>query len=147
MFFEDLSGYKYYTKIAVPGVRTVGWLDEEHPFRVGEVDRSLLSKLEKMMIGSNEVDIHVNKIRSVHPCNICGDDDFARSKLKIGSTELWIPDGDGGFYASPSMIFHYISDHSYLPPDEFIKALENFNLNERYNAQIQYENAISQMEW
>jgi len=39
--------------------------------------------------------------------------------------EIWIPRiGEGGYYAAPVTICHYIEEHGYAPPPEFILALE-----------------------
>jgi hypothetical protein len=31
-------------------------------------------------------------------------------------------------YAGPNLVYHYIVDHEYLPPDEFIDAVETFDI-------------------
>ena len=65
--------------------------------------------------------------------------------LKVGSTEIWLPDKLGVFYASPSMILHYIVSRGYLPPDEFIRVINAFELNTTYDAQSEYERLAAQV--
>ena len=145
MFFPDLGEYSYYTTRAFPRVKAVGWLDDVHPFETGPIDPMLKEKLKILMLGNERINVHVSPIRGVHPCNLCGADDFYESELRIGSTEIWIPDGQGGFYASPSMIFHYITEHQYLPQVQFIDAIEGFDLHSGFNAQMQYEKLAAEV--
>jgi hypothetical protein len=91
------------------------------------------------MIGNKLLNVHVNEIRGVHPCVICGKDNFPGDDLRIGSTEIWIPDLEGGFYASPSMIIHYIEVHDYHPPSEYIESIKKFDVNSEFYAQDIYE--------
>ncbi len=43
----------------------------------------------------------------------------------LGSAEIWVIANDGKIFACPDLILHYIVDHNYLPPEEFIEAVEN----------------------
>jgi len=145
MFFPDLSEYDYYSKRPFRGVKTVGWIDNAHPFQTGVIPHDVLEKLKTVMLGNEKINIHVNAIRGVHPCNLCGESDFYDSDLRIGSTEIWISDGENGFYAAPSMIIHYITDHQYLPPEEFLDALREFDLFCEFNAQAEYEKLAAEV--
>ena len=51
-------------------------------------------------------------------------------KLVLGSQEIRILGSDGIIYAAPNLIYHYVVDHNYLPPKEFIEALINSPLPE-----------------
>jgi hypothetical protein len=143
MFFPDLGTYDYYSTRPFPGVRTIGWLDDEHPFPKGDASADIIDKLRLVVMGNERVNVVVNPIRGVHPCNLCGADRFPNSDLRMGSTEIWIPYDLGKFYAAPSMIFHYIEDHQYEPPRQFLEAVANLNLNKRFNAQEEYDKLAS----
>ncbi|MBP2161597.1 MULTISPECIES: hypothetical protein [Asticcacaulis] len=145
MFFPELAAYNYYSTRPFPSVKAVGWLDNNHPFAIGVVPINTFEKLRSAMVGNEKVNIHVNPIRGIHPCNLCEADDFDNSELRIGSTEIWIPDGHGGFYASPSMIIHYITEHQYLPPSEFLNAVQEFDLHCEFNAQAEYEKIATKL--
>ena len=36
-------------------------------------------------------------------------------------------------YSFPTMLYHYITEHDYCPPDEFLKALLDFDINKRFD--------------
>jgi hypothetical protein len=147
MYSVDLDPYAYYTTQPFPGVRTVGWLDGSTPFTVGRTPTDIIEKLREIMRGRSEVNVHVNQIRGIHPCHICGKRLAASDdrELLIGSSEVWIPDGAEGYFASPSMIIHYITKHKYLPPVEFLKSIEIFDLRRPFNAQAEYERLCAAM--
>jgi hypothetical protein len=148
MFYEDLSNYCYYLKTPVSTVRNVGWLDKGKPYKTGTVPVDFLTKLSSIILGNNIVDTQVNRIRSAHPCALsdCGSleiMDGERSET-LGAAEIWIPSCEGGvFFASPSMIYHYVEKHDYLPPQEFVAAVVAFDLAISYKAQDIYLNEIS----
>jgi hypothetical protein len=41
----------------------------------------------------------------------------------LGNGEIRVRGADGTLYAAPSLIAHYIAEHSYLPPGGFIEAI------------------------
>lgn len=42
---------------------------------------------------------------------------------RVGYYELRVWGQDGKVYAAPSLIFHYMNEHNYEPPKEFINAV------------------------
>jgi hypothetical protein len=46
----------------------------------------------------------------------------------LGSAEIRVPGKSGIQYACPNMIYHYLQDHNYRPPDEFITAVLELNV-------------------
>ena len=44
-------------------------------------------------------------------------------ELWLGSAEIRVFSNEGVTYAAPNLIYHYIVDHHYLPPEEFIRAV------------------------
>lgn len=144
-FFPDLSAYNYFVRRPLSRVLAVGWLDSFHDFATGRVPSQILDKLRAMMLGNELVNIHVNPMRGIHPCNFCGaEEQFLRSKFREGWSEIWIPYG-GGFFAAPSMILHYIEEHRYFPPKEFLEAIERFDLTQPFRAQLEYDKIIDQL--
>lgn len=147
MFFNDLSDYSYYLKKPVSNVKNVGWLDTNHVFPVGKSSKRFLLKLERIISSQGVTNVHVNQIRGVHVCALsksCQHVVVGNGKVGLGSSEVWIPSDDGQyFFSAPSLIFHYIRDHDYLPPQEFIDAVEKMSLEIPFNAQEKYIDLVA----
>jgi hypothetical protein len=122
-YFEDLSRYTYHeaTGIAVPA-KNVGWLDRHHSFAKEEPSSELLDAVWKHCF------ILVVPTRGLHTCEFCTipSSTFVRhgSKLLLGSGEIRVFNSSGDAFAAPNLIYHYISDHWYRPPREFVQAIE-----------------------
>jgi hypothetical protein len=43
--------------------------------------------------------------------------------IPCGSAELHVAAADGRVYAAPSLVLHYVRDHGYGPPAEFVAAV------------------------
>jgi len=147
MYYEDLSSYCYYLKTPVSIVKNVGWLESDTPYNTGVVDRNFLPRFAMIILGSDVIDTEVNRIRSVHPCALadCDVQEIREDgdRACLGAAEIWVPSTkEGEFFAAPSMIYHYIEKHGYLPPKEYISAVMNFNFESSFKAQEAYLNAI-----
>ena len=147
MFFEDRSPYQYYQPSPLQYVLNVGWLDSTHVFPTAKSPTAFLAKLRAIVAGKYvNVDVHVNRMRGIHPCNLCGEESIPLENCHgrpyaLGMSEIWIP-AEGLWYASPSMVVHYIQAHLYLPPREFIVAVEQMSVSEPYNAQGVYDRLV-----
>lgn len=125
----------------IPEIRNVGWLDKNHPFKTGDVDPKFLEKLEKLIFNSyrGSCSIFVNKLRGSYECLVCGEDKLTISngqkEFTLGSSELWIPDSrvKGHYFATFGLIIHYVKDHHYQPPQEFIDSVLALDLNINFN--------------
>jgi hypothetical protein len=120
-YFPDLSPY---THLPLPGVTdeyvNVGWLDKDYPFPTGPTPDALSDRLLEGLAHPR------NRTRGYHLCNLCGAREPTRVALAedtviLGDAEIHIADS-GRVYASPNLIIHYVSEHSYRPPDEFVLA-------------------------
>lgn len=145
MHYEDLSGYRYYLSKPLKNVINVGWLNglSSKEKNKPDISEDFLLKLKDIIIGNTIVNAHVNLVRSTDPCEIDGCESVwienDESSCCLGASEIWIPSNNKGFYfASPSMIYHYISEHNYIPPKSYLDAVINFDLNKKYNAQKIY---------
>ncbi len=92
----------------------VGWLGNSVP-TTGEVSPENLEKLEW---------VYENRIidqgwMGEHECEICNN--------HVDRGELLVIDGDK-MYVAPRMILHYINEHAYLPPKEFLNAIGNIHV-------------------
>lgn len=142
MHFDDLSHYSYYQPRPFTDVFNVGWIGETHEFSKGYVTADFLDKLKKIMRRDGGFNAEVNKIRSIHSCNICGLQHFASlnavNEIQQGSAEIWIPKLGGGFFSAPSMLLHYVADHDYLPPAIFVESVLALDVDEHFNSQEEY---------
>lgn len=146
MYFPDLSPYQYYLKSPVETVRNVGWLDADKPYSVGVVSEQVLIKLEDLICSTVPVDVHVNRLRGHVPCPLCGDGPMttASGAGELGASKIWIPAlSPRGHYAAPSLVYHYIRDHHYHPPADFIEAVMAFDLATSYSAQEVYLSTVA----
>jgi hypothetical protein len=146
MHFDDLVAYQYKQPFVLDQVRCVGWLDASHPFTTGRAPLGLVERLTNLaQKRTDDFDIHVNVIRGTHPCNLCGRkmemDATSGKQLDLGASELWIP-CSSGWFASPSLVIHYIDKHSYLPPAEFTEAVFAFDTSSPYLGQDVYDRLI-----
>jgi hypothetical protein len=143
MHFEDRSNYSYYLKKPVNNVFNIGWLESDKEFSKGEVNKLILDKLAEILTSKNDVDVHVNWTRSLDPCALTGCTDISMSnegkEIFLGGSEIWLPSiHKGNYFAAPSLIYHYIQEHEYLPPKEFLDSIEAFDMDTEYKAQEVY---------
>lgn len=127
-YFADGSMYSYEdTGEAGPPVN-VGWLSSRHPYQTGAVPEDLVEVL------AHRCRMGVFRMRGLHYCEFCGFDEgpgFPPStssrdgdgEFVVGGAEIRVTGPSGVVFASPDMIIHYVTDHGYKPPEEFLEAL------------------------
>ncbi len=143
MYFADKTNYSYYLKTPIETVWNVGWLANGKEYPKGEVDSETLSKLASILVSAGNVDIHVNRMRSLDPCSLSGCEALVvkheGNSVDLGGSEIWIPSvKKGEYFACPSLVYHYIEEHDYMPPVEFLEAIQNFDLETDYLGQDSY---------
>jgi hypothetical protein len=127
-YFPDLSPYAY-GHGSHPGVLHIGWLDGVHEYRKGIVSPRLIEKMKKM--ASAPVELY----RGFHICELCTPPTKVRqatddavwwrwAKSRAGNGEIRVERGNIT-YAAPVLIVHYIEEHGYLPPQDFLQAVED----------------------
>lgn len=138
MHFEDLSRYRYIPNVEKGCAYNIGWLDGEHPFPTGNVDWVFLDIINSLLLS------RVMHTRGIHACNICDPEKIIEMKIRgnkilLGTAEIRVFSSSGKVYAAPDLLVHYILEHSYCPPGEFLKALQDGPLppNEEYRKKIQ----------
>jgi hypothetical protein len=120
-YFEDLTAYSYsHFPRHDTWLVNIGWLDVNHPFPHGEVDPSIVEKIRKLCKAP------VNQTRGLHKCPMCSQfsiwELISGETVTLGSAEIHVP-GKGVTYACPTLIYHYIAKHGYLPPEEFLETV------------------------
>jgi hypothetical protein len=94
------------------GTRSIGWLGDHVPYQ-GTVGPAAMAAIRYFRTAHRRGDPFLG----IHRCEIC--------KQAIGRQEFFI-DLDGVRYILPQMVVHYIEDHGYAPPNEFLEGLERF---------------------
>ncbi len=134
--FDDLTAYDYVKRDDTPDAQNVGWLSSLFPYPKGNVEPPLLAKLHALAVTQP-----VNVCRGFEDCEYCLPSQREGRPLakwrgesrELGSAEIWVPGENGALYAAPNLVIHYIEKHNYLPPPEFLAALERFDLNAQKN--------------
>lgn len=128
MYFPDLSPYPYHFSEKIPkqAILCVGWLEQENKFISGQPTKSFEQKLFQLCLNP------VNRTRGFHSCDFCSPPEYGGIKVQnneqettLGSAEIWVWGENNKVYAAPNLIYHYVTQHHYQPPDEFISAVLN----------------------
>ena len=124
-YFEDLSDYTYHPDGLRAGTKTIGWLEPGHDFEKRSPTDELLDVLWEYC------KVSVVQMRGIHECAICLPPSTVLASRRdgvrrlLGTSEIRVLSDEGGIYAAPTLIYHYVRTHHYKPPDEFLRALEN----------------------
>ena len=118
-YYPDISEH---TMVAAgPHVRAIGWLDDKHDFPTGSVPTEFVSKLRRitesdtfLFLYYNELDFFLSQFYGFHTCELCHNFN--------GGNNIVVP-ADKELYVAPSMILHYVEEHRYLPPKQFVNAV------------------------
>ena len=121
-YYADLTPYAY-DEHDQPMINA-GWLDRDHPFPTGDVDPETFARLVHLATFDRAV------MRGWHDCQFCDEESPIRLPVEppgrevlLGHGEIRLESDAGRVYAAPTLICHYVSAHSYLPPSEFLDAL------------------------
>jgi hypothetical protein len=123
--FEDLTPYAYMDSPPTPGLVNVGWLEKGRRYPRGAVPEGFADRLFERCRR------RVNATRGYHACSLCRRvDDLmglrvtrGGDELRLGSAEIRVEGKDGVVYAAPNLVYHYVVDHDYRPPDGFVDAV------------------------
>jgi len=147
MYFADLTKYTYsqstISQSEKASLINIGWLDRDHEYNKGDVSPKFLDRL------CDFCSLPATSTMGVHTCEICNNTNpIVCNKIRdrgvhVGSSEIWvIANMSNVVYIAPDLIYHYVLDHHYLPPGEFIRAVLIGSLpNSR-----EYQNRLLQLE-
>jgi hypothetical protein len=127
MYFKDLAPYVYLKGEPDNNVLTVGWLDGEHAFTKGLAPASALERVLALCFKP------VNQARGFHqspflkPAPLGYPVEYKGRTMLLGSAEIRVLGRAGKSYAAPNLIYHYMKDCGYLPPLEFLDALNSMD--------------------
>jgi hypothetical protein len=97
-------------------VRAIGWRHPDHPYTKGEVPARFLARLKELVVRCAESSdaLYLGASGGYHTCEFCG--------RAHGIGNFGVPDRDLLFLA-PEMVLHYIEEHQYCPPADFVAAV------------------------
>ncbi|NCS50695.1 MAG: hypothetical protein GPJ29_23535 [Microcystis aeruginosa BK11-02] len=109
----------------------VGWIGNEIKQNSNSIDDKIFKSLCYNI--REFIKYPVNLYRGSHRCEICGYDPYVPGvEYKGGNGEIWIQGPNNLVFVAPTMILHYIEDHKYVPPIEFIQSAVNVSSMESY---------------
>lgn len=122
--YDDLTKYCYCNRQENNTVN-IGWI-ENSPFRQGDVTQDFILNLWEYikfpiyLARGIYRNIYLdNRIDSFIAC-------FEEYQILLGTAEIRVINSEKTvIYAAPNLILHYILNHNYLPPEEFIEAVIN----------------------
>lgn len=137
-YFPDLTPYVYWPEY-VRGDRlypedvevfNVGWLGTGHDFPTyeGDPDPEFMRNLITLA-----ADHSTNATRGIHGCDLPHRDEtenyqddavYGDRTLFLGHAEIHLVAADGRWLAAPTLVVHYVRDHRYQPPEEFVEAVK-----------------------
>jgi hypothetical protein len=100
----------------------VGWLDAAHPFPTGDLGEEFLDRLFDLCANP------IIRTRGFHECPFCPKQGRIRECSRNGRP-TWLGSGQirlrryGKTYEGPNLLYHYVLEHKYRPPDAFIEAV------------------------
>jgi hypothetical protein len=94
-------------------VRAVGWLEAGHPYRRGPVPEAFVAALRRQVAEAYQPVLYMG----FHPCSLCPE-----GRQRAGLRNLLVPT-ERLLYVAPELIAHYVEDHGYQPPEEFVAAV------------------------
>jgi hypothetical protein len=97
-------------------IRAVGWLHPDHPFPQGQVSAEFIARLRKFVQSGCRCadELYWGVFMGFHTCEFC--------QKARGLRNLGVPAGQVLFVA-PEMVVHYVEQHRYAPPAEFVSAV------------------------
>lgn len=126
-YYPDGSPYAFLPE-QEDGAVNVGWLDASQPYPTGAVPAEFVERLYELCRHP------VNRTRGFHWCNLCPPPDDSSKRwtaelpgpggpYPLGSGEIRVRATGGTRYAAPDLVVHYVTEHRYRPPGEFIAAV------------------------
>ncbi|MGD9318274.1 MAG: hypothetical protein PVG56_15665 [Anaerolineae bacterium] len=120
--FPDLTPYAY--DPSPDPAYNVGWLDPSTPFPTGPTSTAF----HEMLLAYCRLQYVVRLYRGGHTCPFCAKPEAIvqvqsdGERISLGNGEIRVI-GTDVVYAAPTLIYHYVVDHGYQPPQEFVGAV------------------------
>lgn len=126
-FYRDLTPYEYSRAEPKPNILNVGWLSREQSFPRAAPDSHFVDALRRLAAHPT------NLFRGSHLCEFCPPPPQILSTGGIpmldpkpgttGNGEIRVLGVDGVTFVAPVLILHYVTEHHYSPPQQFVDAV------------------------
>ena len=166
MHYKDLTCYRENLGsnhcLIYPQLVNIGWLDRGVPFKRGTVREEIVQKLKKIItMEANKtkdksikkpVNFHWGFVRSIFPCPFCPLDiaeisicnKNTKKRFMLGVNQVFIPSRiKKRFFNFPTLIYHYVVEHGYVPPVVFQESVLDFNLKGKWDGERALGHLIS----
>lgn len=131
-YFPDLSPYEYLAgdPECHAELVNVGWLDQAYAYEKGPVAGEMSERVKQICLFEA-----TRQTRGFHRCQFCSlpvlsstpkqifGTAIVAGQRRLGSAEIRVKGAGRTVYAVPDLIYHYITEHSYRPPAEFLDAV------------------------
>jgi len=128
-YFEDGTPYPF--RPTEDHAVCAGWLDASREYSRGPVPPEFVAVLSRLCRDTTF------RTRGFHYCNLCVPDhepqfvsDYVkavvyddRGDFEVGNAEVRVRGLGEAMFVAPDMVIHYVVDHGYRPPDDFIEAV------------------------
>jgi hypothetical protein len=111
-YYPDFERCTYFDLRDDTNLVAIGWLERGHDFPRGPVDKPFFDRLEALCQRPWPRFVFLGG----HECDLC---QYGGPYLGY---DIFIPYRDR-IFAAPAGVIHYVGDHWYRPPDEFIEAV------------------------
>lgn len=133
MHQTDLTKRRLEFSVPVPNLLAIGWIEPDQFYRQGESSAEFIVKLRRILETRTPIfDLKVNATRGAYYCKFCNSGPLLCDRDEVGLVmsycDYWIPDGEVWF-VTPGLILHYIEEHNYAPPPQFINAVMKLDTN------------------
>lgn len=147
-YFPELSVYeRYISPHKLSGVLNIGWVDVFGDIPRRQPSDALLARLSDVLESVSPFIPFMGPDIELPHCMQCGAIKYARSNGSLlRNSELWVPDGDL-IYASPLSIVHFIREHHYCPPDEYIECFMSVDLRQAFDSNKIYRDRLQKSGW
>ena len=127
MHIEDLELCRYRAPFHADCWRAplvaVGWLENPNSFSRGFATGGLYERIEKFVESAEPHFEHYHS-RGLHACSLCDKRSSETRLIPYSFFSLLVP-GTDRVYVAPAAILHYVRNHYYVPPAEFLEAVDH----------------------
>lgn len=128
-YYKDLTPYSYLPE-EIPAnfpALNVGWLERGEEFPTGSTSDEFAAGLIRLIKDHPRA-----RTRGWHSCSLPHGDfrlpyplrvEVDGQAVTLGAAEVRLIGADQRIFIAPDLIYHYVIDHQYLPPKEFVEAV------------------------
>ncbi len=123
MYLQDLTPHPYEREYMLFKTLSVGWLAKDKSYRICSTCEDFRERLFLYCL------YPVLRTRGFHECEFCASPSSETRLVRRDKREIWLGSAEirvmyeDAVYAAPDLIYHYVTEHMYCPPDEFIEAV------------------------